>query len=287
MKNFLKRFLCLALIISCFAITSCSNNKDDEDDETESKIEYYSALGYHVVYFDKYTSIVCDDEDKVVISNSKIMVPNNTEISLEFNLSNNENFEMSNENYVSFADGLVLSGFNVDGKFYEISEATFKVKTNVSVSAKLNKFKTVGIAVYAIDDVLFQPEVETGKLTSISVMNQNPLHFFTNTSVSPTGFSLSNLTSNTELSTSVTSLENNKFKVSVSMAIFIETIDVKINLILSDEESNIYLFEHEFDGDFLNTEISIKNLSNKNSNLDEFVLKLGTEIDINDEYEPI
>lgn len=284
MKNFLKKLICFTLIISSFMATSCSKKNNDNDKDDVNK-DYYYALGYHLITFDRYTRITTDSENKVVVSDTEIMIPNNTEVSLEFNLSDNESFEMSNDNYVSFSEGLILSGFNANNKFHEIDEATFKVKTDLTISAKLNKFKTVGIAVYAIDDLLFQPEVETGKLTSISVMNQNPLHFFTTTSVSPSGFDISNISTNTALSTHATSLENNKFKVYASMAIFVETIDVKINLILSDEESNIYLFENEFDGDFWNKPISIKNLSNKNSNLEEFVLTLG--LDINEEYEPL
>lgn len=284
MKNFLKKLICFTLIISSFMATSCSKKNNDNDKDDVNK-DYYYALGYHLITFDRYTSITTDSENKVVVSDTEIMIPNNTEVSLEFNLSDNESFEMSNDNYVSFSEGLILSGFNANNKFHEIDEATFKVKTDLTISAKLNKFKTVGIAVYAIDDLLFQPEVETGKLSSISVMNQNPLHFFTTTSVSPSGFDISNISTNTALSTHATSLENNKFKVYASMAIFVETIDVKINLILSDEESNIYLFEHEFEGTFLNTPINIKNLSNKNSNLDEFILTLG--FDVTDEYYPI
>ena len=281
MKNFLKKLICFTLIISSLMATSCSKKNNDNDKDDVNK-DYYYALGYHLITFDRYTSITTDSENKVVVSDTEIMIPNNTEVSLEFNLSNNNNFALSNENYVSFSDGLVLSGFTVGEKFYEVHETTFKVKSDITISAKLNKFKTVGIAVYAIDNLLFQPEVETGKLSSISVMNQNPLHFFTTTSVSPSGFDISNISTNTALSTHATSLENNKFKVNVSMAIFVETIDVKINLILSDEESNIYLFENEFDGDFWNKPISIKNLSNKNSNLDEFILTLG--FDVTDEY---
>lgn len=283
MKKILKTLLCFILICTSFICVSCSNKNDDnENGENVANKEYYLNLGYHSVTFDNYVTVSSESENKIVVSSTEIMVPNNSDISLEFNLSKNSSFEFSNGNYVNFSEGLILSGFEVGEKFYEVNNATLKVKEDITISAKLNKFKTVGIAVYAIDNLSTSPEIPSGKMDNISIVNENPLYFYAN-SVSASGFNESNINTNTELSTSVTLLEDNKFSAQIFMAIYEETLAVKINLILSDEESNIYLFEFEYDGAFWNTPITIENLDNKNSNLSSLTLILGN--DINNEYE--
>lgn len=283
MRKYFKSILCILMCVIALNLSSCSNkNKDNNEEELLAKIEYYYALGYHKISFDNNVKIAVDEEKHVVLSESIIMAQNNTDISISFNNENNPNFSLSNDNFANFETGLILSGFNVNEIFYEISDATFKIKTDVTISAKFNRFKTIGVAVYNISDDFPTVDIPKGKFDTLSTSIENPLFFYA-TELTQSAFSKNNLEANTELESTVTTNNDGTFSVYVHMSIYLETTDVKICLILYDEENNSYFSSFNHTGEFRDTDIEIDGLNNAYSSLKLITLKLGTS-DIQDEY---
>ena len=110
MKRFFNIFLSLVIIALIIILPACSNNNDDDNNSTANE-EYYLALGYHSITFDKYTTIVYNNEnnDKAVISETKIMLPHNSTFSVSFNTESNTDFQLNNSNYINLLPNPFLS----------------------------------------------------------------------------------------------------------------------------------------------------------------------------------
>lgn len=283
MKNILKTTLCFILCVICFTFTACSKKSNDDDSVNE---DYYSALGYHKIEFDSYTNIVYDADDKVTISETKIMVPNNAEISLVFNAESNTSFTYNNGTYINFSEGVLLSGFKAEDTTYETTNTTIVVKDDLTVSAEFVNFKSIGVAIY-LSTTNNSPEVPSGKLEYLQIDANNPLYFKA-PEISPDGFNETilnnNNNSNVRLKSKVTLSENNKFKVESIVEYYIEAISATVCLILTDSDSNIYLFTTETVNNIESTKIVFENLSNKNSNLEYLSVKFLIDISTTPEY---
>ena len=282
MKNILKTTLCFILCVICFTFTACSKKSNDDNSVNE---EYYSSLGYHKIEFDSYTNIVYDADDKVTISETKIMVPNNAEISLAFNAESNTSFTYNNGTYINFSEGVLLSGFKAEDTTYETTN-TIVVKDDLTVSAEFVNFKSIGAAIY-LSTTNNSPEVPSGKLEYLQIDANNPLYFKA-PEISPDGFNETilnnNNNSNVRLKSKVTLSENNKFKVESIVEYYIEAISATVCLILTDSDSNIYLFTTETVNNIESTKIVFENLSNKNSNLEYLSVKFSIDISTTPEY---
>lgn len=284
MKNILKTALCCILCVICFTFTACSKKSNDNDSVNE---EYYSALGYHKIEFDSYTNIVYDADDKVTISETKIMVPNNAEISLAFNAESNTSFTYNNGTYINFSEGVLLSGFKTEDTTYETTNTTIVVKDNLTVSAEFVNFKSIGIAIYLTTSKNEVVDIPSGKLEYLQIDANNPLYFKA-PEVSINGFNQSTLlinnNSNTALKTKVTSIENNKFKVESKIEVYIETVTATVCLILTDKNSKIYLYKTDPITNIESSKTTFDNLSNKNSNLESLSVELSYDVSTTPEY---
>ena len=243
MKTISKYLLCFLFIFSIIFVASCSKNKTKAPETTPvPNEEYYAMLGYHTITFDTHTKILYEGEDKVVLENNKIMLPNNSTISLEYDLENNSNITLNHNNYFDFINGKVLVGFKSNDTSISLTDTTFKVKENLNISADFIDFDIIGIANYQI-----RPDFDlsidiSGRYTNLENMLKDTVYFYT-TNSSVENFQDSKLISNGTEDVYTTTISENKFKLNVELEIFMETTDITIYLIIKDANNGYYLFE--------------------------------------------
>lgn len=293
MKNFIKTILCCFVAVTIFMCTSCSKSDDNtENSQPTINAEYYKGLGYHTITFDNHTKIICENENKVTIDSNTIMVANNTNITIAFNTDNSE-YILNNGNYVSYTSGKILSSFNVNTSIIDLDNTTIKTKEDLSISANFSNFKTIGVAVYAailhneeynkfVNNEFSNQEILSYNSNTITTSLNNLLFTYSNTATTKNDFFETALNSNTTFKSETSNLNNDKFKVKLSLEIFIETTEVFCYLILKDAENNIHLFKVDSHKDFFNNSISLENLSNENSNLDKIEIILSDNLSFSD-----
>lgn len=285
LKKYIKIFIGIAscfilLFVSCF-FASCSNNSNDTDSESPNEI-YYRNLGYHSITFDKYANIT-SDEEIVSISETKIMVANNTTITVNFNLESNIKFSENNGNFVNFEDGLIFSNFKINSDIHEIENNSIVVKKDLTIETNLNNFVTLGVAINSICDLTPTKISRTGKFDNINTILNNLLYFYANDS-SISAFENDNLISSTTINSSTETISNDRFNLIISAEIFNDTSEIFLYLILEDSDKNYYLYKVNTPQTFLDNEITISNLSNSNSKLSSIKLTLSHDITVKDEY---
>ena len=286
MKRFFNIFLSLVIIAVILILPACSNNDDDSSNSTANE-EYYSALGYHSITFDKYTNIIYNNEnnDKAVISETKIMLPHNSTFSVSFNTESNTDFHLNNSNHINFKTGKILSTFTDGSKNYDIHNNSIVLKDDLNISATFENFKTLGVAIFPIANDLDSAPDLSGKFSEISTIHSNLLYYYSKDATYESFANDTNqIVSKTSYLTTAIPIQNNKFQLDVCLEIYFDTISVNAYLILKDESNNYYFFEKAFDDDFIDTPLVFDNLSNTYSNIDKITLSLSHDLTTKDEY---
>lgn len=289
MKNIFKSFICFILVTFTLIISGCSNKNSNENNSTnnnpqqeEHNEEYYSMLGYHKIEFDDYIKITSEDENVVEINTKKLMVPNNTNISISFNAENNSDFKLNNNNFVNFKDGTILSSFKVNDTSYNPFNLSIKIKKDTTISAEFVSFETVGVSCYQIDEFK-EPTVDcSGKFESLESATLN-LDYFCATNSNIESFSKSKVETNSTINLK-TQESSGTFSLNVDFEIFMETTDIIIYLILKDENSSFYNFEIYSGEAVLETLITKDGFSNNNSELESVSIFLSNDISTRDSY---
>lgn len=285
MKRFFSIFLCFLIMLFCPTLSACDNSNDDTPPTANP--EYYLAIGYHKITFDRYSKIIYDNEnsDKVEVDKNTIMLPHNSKFKVEFNLENNNNFTLNNSNYINLKDGKILSGFSDGNRTYEIDNS-LTLKNDINISATFENVKPIGIAIYGEMDT---PENDNAKELFNGKLTQIPDSDSLLYSYSPTGSYesfvnfeediISNATYN--MSTLKT---NTTYSIDITFEIFVGTNAVYGYLILKDNNDNFYFFNKDFNSDFENQCLTFDNLSNSNSNISSFSISLCYDLSTSTEY---
>ncbi len=285
MKRFLNIFLSLVIIAFIFTLPACSNTDDDDNSNTANK-EYYLALGYHSITLDNYTDIVYGNanNDKVTIDESTIMLPHNSKFSITFNLSNNTNFVFNNSNYICFETGKVLSNFTDGTNTYDIYENEITLKTDISISATFENFRTAGIAICPLTDNETQKPDITKKFNTFPTTPNLLCYYSTDSSFESFENNNEKIVATTVYLTTPIALQNNKFELDICLETYLDTTKVYAYLVLIDENNCFYFFEKEFGTDFMNETLVFDNLSNANSNISKIKLSLSHDLSTREEY---
>lgn len=287
MKRFFNIFLSLVIISLIIILPACSNN-DDGDNNSNANEEYYLALGYYSITFDKYSSIIYDNKnnDKVMISDSKIMLPHNSKFSIAFNLNNNSDFKFNNSNYINFSTGKILSTFTDGNKFYDIHDNSITLKNNLEITATFENFKVLGVAIFPItaNNETSIPNL-SGSFDMPPTDYKDLLYYYSkDSSYESFANDTSQIVSKTTYKTTTTLLQDNKFELNICLETFLDTLSVQSYLILEDNSNNFYFYQKSFDDDFINTPVVFDNLSNPNSNIHKITLSLSYDLTTRDEY---
>ncbi len=283
MKKFLNLILCFVVAIIACALTSCSDGSKNNGQNTQNE-EYYRAIGYHSITYDKYISIISDKENIVSITTTKCMVKHNSKITITHNETLDDDFVSNNGNFVNFKTGIVLSSFKVNDKTYETNDATITVKNDLEIESNLSNFHTLGVAINAICNRTPEKLDLSHKFDNIETQLENCLYFYAS-DPQIQNFSQDNLIASTSIISSTENIPySDQFNLVVSAEIFTDSSDVFIYLILRDSENKFYLHEIEVGSNFLDKEITISKLSNNNSNLNKIKLTLSHDITVKDEY---
>lgn len=285
MKRFFSIFLCFLIMSFCPMLSACDNSNDNTPPTANP--EYYLAIGYHKITFDRYSKIIYDNEnsDKVEVDDNTIMLPHNSKFKVEFNLDDNTDFELNSSNYVNLSEGKILSGFSTSNKTYEIDN-DLTLKNDINISATFENIKPVGVAIYGEMDT---PENNEAKAIFNGKLSQIPDSDLLLYAYSPTGSYESfvnfeeNIISNSTYIIS-TSKANNSVSIDITFEIFVGTNAVYGYLILKDENNNFYFFNKDFDTDFENQCLTFSNLSNNNSDNLNFSISLCYDLSTSAEY---
>lgn len=301
MKKFIKNIFLSYMLFIAILLIGCSKKATTNTEnisEPTINAEYYKKLGYHTIDYDENIEIICDETTKVTIKDFQIMVPNNSEITVNFN-SNNSEFEYNNGNYISYSKGEVLTNFVINSELFDLNNCSIKIKKDTNISAKFKNFKTIGIAVYAVIDEsdeeyqLFKnneftsSEVLEYKNNELTSTLMNLLCVYSNDASSIEDFAENKMLFSTTFKSTTENLEDNKFKLNISIEVFIETTKILPYTILKDENNNIYLYKLNENTDYLTTKTTIENISNTNSNLDCIEITFSHDLSFSDEYERI
>ncbi len=279
--NKLKSILCLCLISIIFIVSGCSKNNDTTTEEPTKNKEYYTLLGYHTITIDNYVKITADETvDLVSISKTELMVPNNSKVTISFDLENNKDFSFNNENYINISSGLVLSSFNYDEAIID-NGSTKTIKKDVSISANLESFKILGIAVFAASSNSPDLSPYSGKFQSPSDFNS--LLYFISEDDTADSFKTDKVSTNTIVKVS-SNTSNNKLEAVADIEVYAETTTAYIYLILKDSSDNYYLYKSD-NTLSLNESLTIDSLSSENSKLNKITIFVSDDISTKDTYE--
>lgn len=283
MNKILRILFCCFVVIITFSCISCSDDSNENESANTLNEEYYSALGYHTIEFDSYLTISCEDENMITINSQKVMVPNNTNITLNFDTENNDNFVKNNKNFINFSEGTILSGFIVNENHIDIENATIKVKENLTISSNIISFEIVGLAYDQIVTATQNNIDCSGKFNSITDAVSTLKYFYTS-SCKISEFNNSKVTSNGTQNLSASQTQDSKFKLDAEIEIYIETIDINLYFILKDSNNNFYLIETDKSKTSLTSPFTLTDLSSQNCKLDQITISLSTDITTKNEY---
>ena len=279
MKRFFNIFLSFVIIALMIILPACSNN-DNDDSNLNANEEYYLALGYHSITFDKYSTIIYDNTNNnlVIIDENKIMLPHNAKFSVSFNYESNPDFKLNNSNYINFNTGKILTGFTNGTKFYNTYNNLLTLKNNLSISATFENFKTLGVAILPVTNknVNKLPNLSAA-FDTLPTSHQDLLYYYSKDA------SYESFVNDTNQITA-SLLHNNKFELDICLETYFDTISVNAYLVLKDESNIYYFFEKPFEEDFINKPLVFDNLSNSISNIDKITLSLSYDLSTKDEY---
>lgn len=279
--NKLKSILCLCLISIVFIVSGCSKNDDTTTEEPIANKEYYTLSGYHTITIDNYTKITADETvDLVSISKTELMVPNNSKVTVSFDYENNKDFSFNNENYINISSGLVLSDFNFDETNID-NNSTKTIKKDVSISANLESFKILGVAVFATSSDNPDLSPYSGKLQSTNDFNS--LLYFITEDDSADNFETNEVSTNTIVKVT-SNISNNKLEAVADIEVYAETTTAYIYLIIKDSSDNYFLYKSD-NTLSLNESLTIDSLSSDNSKLNKITIFVSDDISTKDTYE--
>lgn len=286
MKRFFSIFLCFLIMSFCPMLSACDNSNDNF--EPTANPEYFLAVGYHKITFDRYTKIIYDNKnfDKVEIDDNTIMLPHNAKFKIEFNLENNTDFVLNSSNYVNLKESKILSGFSDSNKVYEVNTNNLILKNDINIFATFNNTKPVGVAIYGKMDT---PENIEDKPLFSGTLDKIPdsdslLYIYSTTGSYESFINFEeNIISNATYKISVPTT-NNSFSIDVTFEIFVGTTAVYGYLILKDDDNNFYFINKDFDTDFENQCLTFDNLSKNNLNASNFSISLCYDLSTSAEY---
>ncbi len=287
MKRFFNIFLSFVIIALIMFLPACSDDNNDNDSNSNANEDYYLAIGYHSITFDKYSTIIYENTENnlVVINDNKIMLPHNAKFSISFNLEKNTDFELNNLNIVNFKLGKNLSGFTDGTKIYDIHNNQITLKNNLTISAIFEDFKTLGVAIFPIisDDETSIPTF-SGIFDELDTLDKNLLLFYSK-DASYESFATNNsqIIAKTSYTITATLLQNNTFELNICLETYFDTISIDAFLILKDNSNNYFFYHKPFDDDFINTPLLFNNLSNPNSNINKITLYLSFDLSTTDD----